>query len=508
VKSLSRPKRSKTARDIGLRSGLADFIIPATNYGNRRLPQVQAKRKEETIKGIVIAGTHSGCGKTTVSLGLMAAMVARGLRVAPFKVGPDFIDPGHHARAAQTASRNLDGWMLPREYNHRTFRHAAAVADIAVVEGVMGLFDGYDGSTEAGSTAQMAKWLALPVVLVVDARSMARSAAALVQGFENFDPQVQFAGVVFNNLGSFRHLEYLRQALSGAVKMPCLGGLLRNDAIAIPERHLGLVTREDHPLGDEHLRQLAQIIDQCLDVERLLKDLAARDAAHPQPEPTQAVPAVRIGLARDPAFCFYYQDNLEMLEAHGAQLIPFSPVADESLPLDLDGLYLGGGYPELHAEALSGNAAMRAQIRQSSACGMPIYAECGGFMYLCNRLVDHAGRGFRMAGCFPFATRMLPKLRALGYREIRLTRDTVIGRQGLSLRGHEFHYSELVPETVSCGTAYRISGRGGEQRPDEGYWVGRTLGSYIHLHFGSEPRAAQHFIDSCRAYREERNRTP
>ena len=207
------------------------------------------------MKGIVIAGTHSGCGKTTISLGLMAALARRGLRVAPFKVGPDFIDPGHHFQVVRTVSRTLDGWMLPRAYNLRTFQNAALTADIAVVEGVMGLFDGYDGKTEAGSTAQMAKWLGLPVVLVVDARSMARSAAALVMGFESFDPQLRFAGVLFNNLGSRRHLAMLQEALPGSVRMPCLGGLLREEAVRIPERHLGLVTAgcglgkvEDAPL--------------------------------------------------------------------------------------------------------------------------------------------------------------------------------------------------------------------------------------------------------------------
>ena len=225
------------------------------------------------MKGIVIAGTHSGCGKTTVSLGLMAALVRRGVRVAPFKVGPDFIDPGHHFQVARTASRTLDGWMLPREYNLHTFQNAASTADIAVVEGVMGLFDGYDGKTEAGSTAQMAKWLGLPVVLVVDARSMARSAAALVMGFENFDPQLRFAGVFFNNLGSRRHLAMLQEALPGSVRMPCLGGLLREEAVRIPERHLGLVTREDHPLDDRQVQRLADLVEGNLDIEALIAGL-------------------------------------------------------------------------------------------------------------------------------------------------------------------------------------------------------------------------------------------
>jgi cobyrinic acid a,c-diamide synthase len=459
------------------------------------------------MKGIVIAGTHSGCGKTTVSLGLMAALVRRGVRVAPFKVGPDFIDPGHHFQVARTASRTLDGWMLPRAYNLRTFQNAASTADIAVVEGVMGLFDGYDGKTEAGSTAQMAKWLDLPVVLVVDARSMARSAAALVMGFENFDPQLRFAGVLFNNLGSRRHLAMLQEALAGSIRMPCLGGLLREEAVRIPERHLGLVTREDHPLDDRHVQRLADLVEENLDIEALIAGLPEADSA-PAPAgrpPAAAEGRAKIGVARDSAFCFYYPDNLELLEKHGVQVVFFSPLHDDDLPPDLDGLYFGGGYPELFAERLSANQRMLSRIREQSAAGMPIYAECGGFMLLCADLQDLHGKSYPMAGCFPLATRMRPRLKALGYREVRLSRDTIIGEQGLSIRGHEFHYSELADNAATPATAYRIADRAGVERPAEGYMVRRTLGSYIHLHFGSAPRAAQSFVESCRAFRAERN---
>jgi cobyrinic acid a,c-diamide synthase len=458
------------------------------------------------MKGIVIAGTHSGCGKTTTSLGLMAALVRRGVRVAPFKVGPDFIDPGHHLQVARTVSRNLDGWMLPREYNLRTFQNAAPRADVAVVEGVMGLFDGYDGNTEAGSTAQMAKWLGLPVVLVVDARSMARSAAALVMGFENFDPQLSFAGVFFNNLGSRRHLAMLKEALPGSVRMPCLGGLLREEAVRIPERHLGLVTREDHPLDDRQVQRLADLLEENLDIAALIAGLPEADAP-PGPSgrpPEAATGREKIGVARDSAFCFYYPDNLELLEKHGAQVIFFSPLRDDDLPPGLDGLYFGGGYPELFAERLANNQRMLSRIREQSAAGMPIYAECGGFMFLCADLLDLHGRSFPMAGCFALATRMLPRLKALGYREVELSRDTIIGGQGLSIRGHEFHYSELADPASPPATAYRIADRAGMERPAEGYLVRRTLGSYIHLHFGSAPRAAQSFVDSCRAFRAER----
>jgi cobyrinic acid a,c-diamide synthase len=461
------------------------------------------------VKGIIIAGTHSGCGKTTVSLGLMAALVRRGLRVAPFKVGPDFIDPGHHARVAGTASRNLDGWMLTRECNQETFQRAAAGADVAVVEGVMGLFDGYDGRTEAGSSAQMAKWLGLPVLLVVDARSMARSAAALVQGFENFDPQLEFAGVAFNHLGSRRHLDYLRDAMDGAVRMPCLGGLLRDEALAMPERHLGLVTREDHPLDEAAVARLADCIEQRLDLDRLLQGLPERSlppARRPQASPPPAGP-VRIGVARDNAFCFYYPDNLERLEECGAQLVFFSPVRDPRPPAELDGLYLGGGYPELHAAELAANEPMRGFIRERSAAGLPIYAECGGFMYLCSELQDREGRRFPMAGCFPFATRMLPRLKALGYREVQLLRATLLGADGTVIRGHEFHYSELLSSPAAAETAYRITDRKGIRPAPEGHVTRSTLGSYIHLHFGSAPQAAAAFVAACSAFRAKGART-
>jgi cobyrinic acid a,c-diamide synthase len=458
------------------------------------------------MKGIVIAGTHSGCGKTTVSLGLMAALVRRGVRVAPFKVGPDFIDPGHHCQVAHTLSRNLDGWMLTRAYNLSTFQNAASTADVAVVEGVMGLFDGYDGNSEAGSTAQMAKWLGLPVVLVVDARSMARSAAALVMGFENFDPQLRFAGVFFNNLGSRRHQAMLKEALPGTVRMPCLGGLLREEAVRIPERHLGLVTREDHPLDDRQVQRLADRIEESLDIAALIAGLpeAAWAPASSGRPPAVAAGREKIGVARDSAFCFYYPDNLEFLEKHGAQVIFFSPLHDDDLPPGLDGLYFGGGYPELFAERLANNQRMLSRIREQSAAGMPIYAECGGFMLLCADLQDLHGRSYPMAGCFALATRMLPRLKALGYREVELSRETIIGGQGLSIRGHEFHYSELADPPSPPTTAYRIADRAGMERPAEGYLVRRTLGSYIHLHFGSAPRAAQSFVDSCRAFRAER----
>jgi cobyrinic acid a,c-diamide synthase len=313
--------------------------------------------------------------------------------------------------------------------------------------------------------------------------------------------------VFFNNLGSRRHLAMLQEALPGSVRMPCLGGLLREEAVRIPERHLGLVTREDHPLDDRQVKRLADLVEGNLDIAALIAGLPEADSVPGPGGRPPAVPAGRekIGVARDSAFCFYYPDNLELLEKHGAQLIFFSPLHDEELPPGLDGLYFGGGYPELFAERLSNNHRMLSQIREQSGAGMPIYAECGGFMVLCADLQDLHGRRYPMAGCFPLTTRMWPRLKALGYREVRLSRDTIIGEQGLSIRGHEFHYSELADHAASLATVYRIADRTGMERPAEGYMVRRTLGSYIHLHFGSAPRAAQSFVDSCRAFRAERN---
>ena len=453
-------------------------------------------------QGIVIAAVHSGSGKTTIALGLMAALVRRGLVVAPFKVGPDFIDPGHHGRITGRESRSLDGWMLSRGYNRECFARHADDADIAVVEGVMGLFDGYDGKSEAGSTAQMAKWLGLPVLLVVDAGAMARSAAALVQGFERFDPDLRFAGVLFNKVGSPRHLDYLTEALAGHVAMPCLGGVGREPAVAIPERHLGLVTAGDHPLSGETVSKLADLVEENLDLDALLTALPDVDAAETAaPARIPAAPAVRIGVARDNAFCFYYPDNLDLLRQQGAEPVFFSPVADSALPERIDGLYFGGGYPELFAEVLAANRSLCREIRERSDEDMPIYGECGGFMYLCRELVNGAGQAYPMTGCFPFATRMLDRRKALGYREVTLTADTLLGKKGRILRGHEFHYSERIAGGEEIRRVYTVAAGRGGSAAGEGYWRGNTLGSYVHLHFGSCPEAARSFVDACRNYR-------
>lgn len=459
----------------------------------------------EPSKGFVVAGTHSGSGKTTVTLGIMAWLRRKGYQVAPFKVGPDFIDPGHHTRITGMVSRNLDGWMLSKAYNMDMFHRYSNQADIAVVEGVMGLYDGYDGKSDAGSTAQMAKWLNLPVILVVNAQSMARSAAALVNGFVSFDPDLAFAGVVFNNLGSEHHLSFLADAMKTYVDVPLLGGILRDRRILIPERHLGLVTDDEHTLSDTHIDLLADTIGSSTNMTGLLPGSpSAGEKKKCVPELSSPEKSVRIGVARDEAFCFYYQDNLDMLTSMGASLEFFSPLEDKTLPDDLSGLYFGGGYPEVFAKRLSENTCMRQAVKKASDSGMPVYGECGGFMYLCRHFRDKENQDLPMTNCFPFVTHLLDRLKALGYREVTLDRDTIIGPKGTRIRGHEFHYSEVIGNDQDVEQVYGLADRKGSGRRKEGFVVNQTLGSYVHLHFGSQPQCCRDFVASCSAYGESR----
>jgi cobyrinic acid a,c-diamide synthase len=455
------------------------------------------------MKGLVIAGTHSGCGKTTISMGIMAALERRGIKVAPFKVGPDFIDPGFHTQICGYPSRNLDGWMLSKEYNKDVFYGSCRFRDLAVVEGVMGLFDGHSGRSEAGSTAEMAKWLSLPVLLIVDARSMARSAAALIYGFENFDEYLKWAGVLLNRLGGSSHIEFIREAIEGRIKMPLIGGIVREDGLSLPERHLGLVTQDENPLSSDYLNRLIDLIEGSLDIDSLLSGLPEFDIpAFPGDEKRKT--SVRIGIARDEAFCFYYQDNFDLLERYGAELVFFSPLRDRFLPPDIDGLYFGGGYPELFADALSENRSLAEEVRRLGEDGLPIYAECGGFMYLTEGIEDKSRRFHPMAGIFPVKIRMLDRLKSLGYREVTLRVPGPFGSPGVKAKGHEFHYSEIegsdgkydpLAENDEIALAYELRNGRGSKIHYEGYMKKNVLGGYIHLHFGSNPRIVENFIE-------------
>lgn len=463
-------------------------------------------------RGLVVAAPASGNGKTTFTLGLLAALQQHGHSVAAFKIGPDFIDPGLHSRITGTTSRNLDGWMLGKTVNREIFGRSACDADLAVVEGVMGLYDGFSGASEAGSTAQMAKWLGLPVLLVVDAGRMARSFAALVKGFAEFDPAVTICGVAANRVASPGHMRYLQEAMSQIPEIPFLGGVPKKTEAAIPERHLGLFTAEDQVLTERRVAGLASLISDNIDLAGLVEMLPEIPAAAPD-RPARPRPGCRVAVARDEAFCFYYEDNLDVLREQGCETVFFSPLNDRKLPDQIHGLYLGGGYPELYASALSQNTSMRDSIRRHWRAGMPAYAECGGFMYLCRQMTDVEENTFDMVGVFPFATRMQNRLAALGYRQIRLTRDTPLGPAGTLVRGHEFHYSRMENTNESAGvrSVYAAADRAGANRGASGWLSSRCLGSYVHLHFRSQPAVGRHFARACRQFqteRQDRNEAP
>lgn len=461
------------------------------------------------MKSLIIAAPQSGSGKTTVTIGIMEVLKLRGLRVAPFKVGPDFIDPGYHRLVTGRPSINLDGWMCGPAFVRETFSLHAEDTDIAVIEGVMGLFDGFGGRSEEGSTAQIAKLTGAPVVLVVNARGQARSVAALVRGFAFFDPDVRLAGVIFNNVGSDSHARILREAMEAAEPaLPVIGCIPADDRLDIPSRHLGLVTAEENRLPAHFLDHLVNVIKESLDLGLLwsVADSPGPAAGTSLNLPTAAgSEPVRIGVARDEAFCFVYEDNLRMLAAAGAEIVPFSPLRDAGLPADLQGLYLPGGYPELFAGELAANLPMKEAIALAAADGMPVYAECGGFMYLTEGLVPLQGpieATHRFVGVFPVTTRMLPRRKALGYREIELAGESVIGGPGMVARGHEFHYSEISEMPAGIERLFRVR-RGSVELGMEGYRVRNCLGSYLHLHFGSCPELAVHFVEHCRNYQRQ-----
>jgi cobyrinic acid a,c-diamide synthase len=457
------------------------------------------------MQTFVIAAPASGSGKTTVTLALLAALRRRGLEVAPFKVGPDFIDPGHHAAASGRPSRNLDPWMCGTDEVRHSFAVGGAGAEVAVIEGVMGLFDGVAGGSEEGSTAAIAKLLNAPVILVIDAKGQARSVAALIKGFAEFDPDLDVAGVILNRVASPRHAELLRAAHASVADLPPLLGVLsRESQVALPERYLGLVTAEAAPENAVFYERLAEWFEAGVDVEQLLncrsglKSVLVHDR---RLEPAAATPdRVRIAVARDEAFSFCYPENLERLEAAGAEIEFFSPLRNGHLPPGISGIYLPGGYPELYAPQLAANLPLLQAIRTAASAGMPIYAECGGLIYLSGGVSGTTVDNFQpFVALFPAAARMLPQRKALGYRQIIFRFDTILGPAGTMARGHEFHYSE-VAIAAEVPRSYAVSRGDGQVLEDEGYVLNNVLASYVHLHFASNPTLAAGLVQSCRRW--------
>ncbi len=474
-------------------------------------------------KGVMLAGTHSGCGKTTITLGILAALKKKGLKIQSFKAGPDFIDAGLHRIITRRPSRNLDIWMCGEDYVKACFHKHSMDADISIIESVMGL---YDGDFNAANLADL---LNLPILLVVDAYGMAESAGAVVKGFVEFrtqntdnPPSPPFSkggmggfisGVIFNRVASENHYRRLKNSIRD---VEVLGYLQRDLNYEIPHRHLGLTVAEESPITEENIEKLADAVLEHIDLDQIVRSLEFRVRSNYSFEisnsklKTQNSKLLRIAIAYDKAFCFYYEDNLDFLREAGAELVTFSPISDSKIPDNVNAIYIGGGYPELHAEELSRNISMLESTHNWADSGKPIYAECGGLMYLSQGINDFNGNFLKMTGIFPFETQIPPYpplvkggmggLRPhLGYREILLKDDCIIGKRGDRVRGHEFHYSE-IKESSNTGhsSQYKVKNGSGQNIQDEGYKFKNTLASYIHIHFGSNPDIAGNFIDFIR----------
>ena len=442
---------------------------------------------------LCIAGAGSGVGKTTVALGLLAALKRRALPISPFKCGPDYIDPEFHRAASGSISHNLDLWMMGKERVLETFMRNSQENGVSVVEGVMGLFDGI-GSGNEGSTAKVAKALQLPVLLVINARGIAGTVAAIVRGFVGFEDGVNIVGVIANNVGSENHAKLLSAALDEKKLPPLLGYLPRNEGFTIPERHLGLISATETVDGSGNsilYDRLAERVEEHLQVDEILK-LCETDYPSSSLENLSSLAvfpfrgAKRIAVALDEAFHFYYEDNLDMIRDAGVDIVQFSPLHDNALPSGIDAVYIGGGFPESFAEKLAANVDMKSSINNFAESDGFIYGECGGLMYLSEGITDNNGGDFNMCGVLPLWTAMDSKMRSLGYREIRINDHTQFGERGVTYRGHEFHWSSVVKKSSckkTCKPFCEIrNARGGEWQPG-GYRYKNVFASYVHLYF-------------------------
>jgi cobyrinic acid a,c-diamide synthase len=446
---------------------------------------------------LVIAGERSGVGKTTVTLALLAALKRQHCQVQSFKVGPDYIDPMFHRYITGRSSRNLDPILTSETYVQRCFEFHCQLANCAIVEGVMGLFDGASGTDDWGSTAHIARLLQLPVLLVLDCSRLSRSVAAIAHGYRSFDPRIQLAGLVLNRVGSDRHLDLLKSALE-PLQIPILGILRRQDSITIPDRHLGLIPTAELPELDRIIEQLAELGQTCFDWTQLRPLVAANQPEKTAPPFKSAMPlsrrTIRIAVAFDRAFNFYYADNLDLLEELGAELVYWSPIA-EPLPEDIHGLYFGGGFPEVFAAELSDNSATRQSVKLAIQAGMPTYAECGGLMYLSEKILNFAGQAWEMVGVLPTTAQMGQRL-TLGYRRAIALQDTPLLPKEAIVWGHEFHRSTLTLPPDS--PLYQIQGYD-PQSPilSEGWQLPHLHASYVHLHWGDRPEIPARFLAQC-----------
>ncbi|MER2112383.1 MAG: cobyrinate a,c-diamide synthase [Solibacillus isronensis] len=443
----------------------------------------------------VLAGTGSGVGKTTFTIGIMRALMKRGLTVQGFKCGPDYIDPTYHTAVTKRVSRNIDSYMMSEDVVRTIVSRNSMDSDVSIIEGVMGFYDGKSPLSNEGSAAHISEITNSPVILVLNAASMARSVAAVVKGFQQLDENAQIVGVIANQLGSKGHYEIIKTAIEHECNVPVLGYLQKGAVPALPSRHLGLVPAIERGELDPYFDELAEAIEATVDLDLLLQVTKAAELEQTSQifESQDNTQEIHLAVAKDAAFNFYYEENFELLEANGAKLHFFSPLENEPVPEQAQGLYIGGGFPEEFAEKLAENELAKNSIKQAIDKGIPTLAECGGFMYLTEEIFNREGNGYKMLGVIPGIVRMQDKLAALGYREITgVEGNFLIGEQELA-KGHEFHYS--VYEGNHETPAYFTKGRFGAKQ--EGYSQGNLVAGYTHFHFASNPQLVKNWLAAC-----------
>ncbi|MFH0958024.1 MAG: cobyrinate a,c-diamide synthase [Pseudomonadota bacterium] len=453
---------------------------------------------------IMIAGASSGVGKTSVTLAIVVALIKRGIRVQTYKVGPDYLDPTYLTLASGKSCYNLDGWMMGRGHVLELFASTSDGADICVIEGVMGFFDGASASSLEGSSAEIAKWLDIPTLIIINAHGVGRTFGALAKGMADFEPLIPVKGFIANFCGSERHAQLLSQTLMYSNLPDLVGAIPRESMPNIPRRHLGLVTADTELINAGILDALGDTAEANLrldDIIEIAQSAGPFETPGILPRGTQTFGrGIRLGLAYDAAFHFYYRDNLDILERSGFEIVKFSPIKDRLDLRSLDAIYFGGGYPEEFATDLSSNEAMLREVRNFAELGRPIYAECGGLMYLSKGIETLEGQQFAMVGLLPSWTRMKSRRKALRYVEVSLNKDSLFGSKGDILCGHEFHYSELTNDPLEnspWSPAYTARRKGDRGGTPEGFQKGNILISYVHAHFASRPYSVERFRQVC-----------
>ncbi|PAB60768.1 cobyrinate a,c-diamide synthase [Anaeromicrobium sediminis] len=452
---------------------------------------------------IVLGGSQSGVGKTTISLGIMAALKKRGLNVQSFKVGPDYIDPAFHTFVTGNKSRNLDSFMLEEHKILDIYCKNSHDKDINIIEGVMGLYDGFGTKKDCGSTAHISKITKSPVILIINGKGMSSSGAALVLGYKMYDEDVNIQGVIINNVSNEVHYNLLKESIERDTNIKCVGYLKPNDNISLESRHLGLVPSVEVQNLRNKIDEIGEMVSETIDLDEIINISKSAPKIDYVPKKREKIGSVNIAVAMDKAFNFYYKENLELLEELGANLIYFSPLKDKNLPDNIDGLYLGGGFPEVFSKELEENERMRISILNSIKNGLPTYAECGGFMYLCNEIENLAKEKYKMVGLYDTSAKMTKRLQRFGYVHVNMIEDCIIGRSGDRFKAHEFHRS-TIDEKDEFDYIYRVDKYRNEKKIKSwkcGLKKYNAFAAYGHIHFYTNEEIPKNFIGNCIKYK-------